>query len=413
MQCGGRIRFKPFVAIRPHPEHVVRVASPPYDVVTRDEAAAGAEGNPLSFLHVCRSEIDLPAETDPHDDRVYHTARANLDRLLREGVLGPDDAPSVFLYELSQGGRSQVGVVGCVHVTDYAEDVILKHEKTRKDKEDDRTRHILALNAHPEPVFLTVRDRPDLTAMIEAGTRAEPLYDFVSDGVRNRVWKVTDADGFTALFDGIPSAYVADGHHRCASAWRAGVERRESNPDHDGTEEYNWFPAVLFPASQLNILPYHRVVRDLSGLTPSDVLGRLRALGTVVPAENPNPPSPGSFGVYLDGRWFLLTLDPDAIPVHDPVQSLDAALLETQVLGPVLGVGDIRTDPRVDFVGGKRGTQELERRVDSGEAAIAFALHPVTVDQLLAVSDGGGIMPPKTTWFEPKLRSGLFLHSLD
>ncbi len=372
-----------------------------------------AEGNPLSFLHVCRSEIDLPAETDPHDDRVYHTARANLDRLLQDGVLRPDGAPSLFLYELSQDGRSQVGVVGCVHVTDYADDVILKHEKTRRDKEDDRTRHILELGVHPEPVFLTVRDRADLNAMIEEGTQAEPVYDFVSDGVRNRVWQVADPDPYTDLFDKIPCAYVADGHHRCASAWRAGVERRESNPQHDGTEEYNWFPAVLFPAGQLNILPYHRVVRDLSGLRPSDVLGRLRALGRVVPVEHPDPPSPGSFGIYLGGNWFLLTLDPDSIPVHDPVQSLDAALLETQVLGPVLGVGDIRTDPRVDFVGGKRGTQELQRRVDRGEAAIAFALHPVTVDQLLAVSDGGGIMPPKTTWFEPKLRSGLFLHSLD
>ena len=382
-------------------------------MVSRDEAARFAEGNPLSFLHVGRSDIDLPPDTNPYDDLVYHTARANLDRLLRDGVLQADADRSLFLYELVMDGRAQVGVVGCVHVEDYASDVIRKHEKTRPDKEDDRTRHVLTLNAHAEPVFLTVPDDPELAGLLGAGTRGTPLYDFTADRVRHRVWRVADPAPWVRLFERIKFAYVADGHHRCASAWRAGVERRAANPDHRGDEEYNWFPAVLFPAGQLRILPYHRVLRDLNGMTSGQFLERLREVGTVVPATEPEPPHSGSFGVYLDGRWRLLVLDPATIPAGDPIRSLDAALLEERVLAPLLGVSDIRTDRRVDFVGGIRGPAELTRRVDSGEMAIAFALYPVTVSQLMAVSDAGAIMPPKTTWFEPKLRSGLFIHLLD
>lgn len=382
-------------------------------MVSRDEAAHFAEGNPLSFLHVGRSDIDLPPETNPYDDRVYQTARANLDRLLRDGVLQADADRALFLYQLVMDGRAQVGVVGCVHIDDYASDVIRKHEKTRPDKEDDRTRHVLTLNAHAEPVFLTVPDHPELASLLAAGTRGTPLYDFTADRVRHRVWRVADPAPWVRLFGQIDCAYVADGHHRCASAWRAGVERRAANPDHRGDEEYNWFPAVLFPAGQLRILPYHRVLRDLNGMTSGQFLERLREVGTVVPATEPEPPHSGSFGVYLDGRWHLLVLDPATIPAGDPIRSLDAALLEERVLAPLLGVADIRTDKRVDFVGGIRGPAELARRVDSGEMAIAFALYPVTVGQLMAVSDAGAIMPPKTTWFEPKLRSGLFIHLLD
>jgi uncharacterized protein (DUF1015 family) len=407
------MRFKPFAAWRPRPDLAERVAAPPYDVVNREEAARLAEGNPVSFLHVGRSDIDLPADTDPYDARVYQSARDSLDRLMKAGVLVQEAAPVVYLYGQVMDGRSQVGVVGCVHVDDYAADVILKHEKTRKDKEDDRTRHVITLNAHAEPVFLTVRDTPALDRLIAAGTTGSALYDFTApDGVRHRVWRVADPAPYMAAFEAIPCAYVADGHHRCASAWRAGVERRAANPDHTGDEEYNWFLAVMFPSSQLRILPYHRVVKDLNGQTPAQILDRLRAVGSVTVAADPSPDRPGSFGVYLDHRWYRLTLDPSTIPA-DAVRSLDAALLEERVLGPVLGIGDIRTDKRIDFVGGIRGTPELERRVDSSEMAIAFALYPVSVDHLMAVSDAGAIMPPKTTWFEPKLRSGLFVHPLD
>jgi len=310
-------------------------------------------------------------------------------------------------------GRAQTGVVGCVHIDDYARDVIRKHEKTRKDKEDDRTRHVLTLQANAEPVILSFRDDPRLDALITDGVQAPPLYDFVTeDGVRQRVWAVTDPAAFVEAFARVPVVYVADGHHRCASAWRAGEELRAANPAHTGREEYNWFLAVLFPAGRLRILPYHRVVQDLHGLDPAGFLERLREIGRVVPAHEPSPPRPGSFALYLAGRWHLLVLEPASIP-DDPVRSLDAALLEERVLGPVLGITDIRADPRVDFVGGIHGTPELERRVDAGEAALAIALHPVTVEQLMAIADAGGIMPPKTTWFEPKLKSGLFVHTLD
>jgi uncharacterized protein (DUF1015 family) len=407
------MRFKPFAAWRPRPDLAARVAAPPYDVVNREEAARLAQGNPVSFLHVGRSDIDLPPDTDPYDPRVYQSARDSLDRFMRAGVLVQDAAPTIYLYEQVMDGRSQVGVVGCVHVDDYESNVILKHEKTRRDKEDDRTRHVLSLNAHAEPVFLTVRDTPELDRLIAAGITGAPLYDFTApDGVRHRVWKAPEPGPFVAAFQAIPCAYVADGHHRCASAWRAGVERRAANPAHTGTEEYNWFLAVLFPSSRLRILPYHRVVKDLDGQTPAQLLERLASVGTVTPAAAASPDGPGRFGVYLDGRWYRLVLDPATIP-GDPVRSLDAALLEERVLGPILGIGDIRTDKRIDFVGGIRGTPELERRVNSGEMAIAFAMYPVSLDQLMAVSDAGGIMPPKTTWFEPKLRSGLFVHTLD
>jgi uncharacterized protein (DUF1015 family) len=382
-------------------------------VVTRDEAARQAEGNPLSFLHVGRSDIDLPPDTDPYDSRVYEFARASLVKLMKDDVLVQEGRPSIYLYEQVMNGQSQVGVVGLVHIDDYESDVIKKHEKTRRDKEDDRTMHVLVLNAHAEPVFLTVRDDATLVSLIAQGTSDAPIYDFTApDGVQHRVWRVADPAPFVRAFENIPLAYVADGHHRCASAWRAGAERRASNPQHTGEEEYNWFLATLFPSGGLRILPYHRVVRDLGGHSPAQFIERLRAVGKVTQVENPNPPRPGSFSFYTDGAWHLLELDPATIPANDPIRSLDAALLEERVLGPILGVGDIRTDKRVDFVGGIRGTAELERRVNSGEMALGIALYPVTVDQLMAVSDAGAIMPPKTTWFEPKLRSGLFVHTL-
>jgi len=408
------MRLNPFRAIRPAPELAARVAAVPYDVVNRDEATALARDNPHSFLHVGRSDIDLPASMDPHDPRTYSAARSALDAFLADGTLVRDPAPGLFVYRQVMDGRAQTGVVGTVHIDDYEQDLIRKHEKTRPDKEDDRTRHVLALNANAEPVFLTYRGRGEIDALVERVVGTAPLYDFTADdGVRHTVWRVPEPAAVIGAFGGVPHAYVADGHHRSASAWRAGRELRTRNPAHRGNEEYNWFLAVLFPAAQLRILPYNRVVRDLNGRTADGVLEALGRVGRLSPASDPEPPRSGAFAVYLAGRWHQLELDPATIDWSDPIASLDVSLLQDRILGPVLGVGDPRTDQRIDFVGGIRGPAELERRVTSGEMAIAFSLYPTTLDQLMAVSDSGRIMPPKSTWFEPKLRSGLFVHELE
>jgi uncharacterized protein (DUF1015 family) len=408
------MRLHPFRALRPRPEVADQVAAVPYDVVNRAEAAELARGNPRSFLHVGRSDIDLPEDVDAYDPRIYLRAREALDQFVLEGTLLRDQEPALYLYRQTMDGREQVGVVGCVHVDDYEHDLIRKHEKTRPDKEDDRTRHVLALNANAEPVFLTYRQRPEIDALVARETAGPPLYDFTApDGVRHTVWQVTASAGLARAFEPIPHSYVADGHHRSASAWRAGKELRGKNSRHQGDEEYNWFLAVLFPSEQLRILPYNRVVRDLNGLEPETVLERLRDVGRVQPASSPDPDRPGVFGVYLGGRWYRLELDPASIDRSDPIASLDVALLQDRVLGPILGIGDPRTDKRIDFVGGIRGPAELARRVDSGEMAIAFALYPTSLEQLMAVSDAGQVMPPKSTWFEPKLRSGLFVHELE
>lgn len=387
----------------------------PYDVVNRDEAVELARDNPYSFLHVGRSDIDLPPDTDPYDPRIYAKAREALDRFVAQGVLIRDREPCLYLYRQIMDGRAQTGLVGCVHIDDYEHNVIRKHEKTRPDKEDDRTRHVLTLNAHAEPVFLAYRGgRTELDVLAEPILGTEPLYDFTApDRVRHTVWRVEHPALWLETFRAVPHAYVADGHHRSASAWRAGKERRAANPRHRGDEEYNWFLAVLFPADQLTILPYNRVVRDLAGKTPARVLQELRDVGHASLTEHPRPPRPGTFCVYLAGAWHRIEIDDETIDRRDPIGSLDVSLLQDRVLAPLLGIGDPRIDKRLDFVGGIRGTAELERRVDSGEMAIAFSLFPTTVEQLMAVSDAGAVMPPKSTWFEPKLRSGLFVHGLD
>jgi uncharacterized protein (DUF1015 family) len=407
------MRLNPFRAVRPVPERAADVAAVPYDVVNRAEAAELARGNPLSFLHVGRSDIDLPPEVDPHDPRIYAQARQALDRLLAEGTLLRDPEPALYLYRQIMDGREQTGIVGCVHVDEYERDLIRKHEKTRPDKEDDRTRHVLTLNANAEPVFLTYRSRGDIDAMAGSVARSAPLYDFTtSDRVRHTVWRIADPAPVVRAFLAVSHAYVADGHHRSASAWRAGKERRAANPRHRGNEEYNWFLAVLFPAEQLRILPYNRVVRDLNGLEKFELLARLGRVGQLTPSHDSTPSRAGNFGVYLAGAWYLLELDPSTIDRDDPIGSLDVSLLQDRVLAPILGIGDPRTDQRIDFVGGIRGTAELERRVNSGEMAVAFSLYPTTLEQLMAVADSGQVMPPKSTWFEPKLRSGLFVHEL-
>jgi uncharacterized protein (DUF1015 family) len=408
------VRLHSFSAVRPTPKLAAQVAAVPYDVVDRAEAMELAKGNSHSFLHVGRSDIDLPEGTDPHDPQVYAQARKALDQLAEDGTLLRDRERSLYLYRQIMDGRTQTGLVGCVHVDDYECDVIRKHEKTRPDKEDDRTRHVLTLNAHAEPVFLAYRGRREIDDLAAGVVRTPPLYDFTApDGVRHTVWKVPDPESWVSAFRAVPHAYVADGHHRSASAWRAGKERRAANPKHTGNEEYNWFLAVLFPADQLTILPYHRMVRDLGGTTLKGVLDRLRDVGRISRTDDPMPARPGSFGMYLGGEWHRIDLDAGSVDRDDPIGSLDVSLLQERILGPVLGVGDPRTDQRLEFVGGIRGTSELERRVNSGEMAIAFSLFPTTMEQLMAVSDAGTVMPPKSTWFEPKLRSGLFVHELD
>jgi uncharacterized protein (DUF1015 family) len=415
------VRIKPFAALRPRADLASAVASPPYDVVDRDEAREIAGGNPRCFLHVVRPEIDLPDDMDPYDDRVYAQAVRAFRAMQDDGVLVREAGERVYLYrqeaELLGRKRSQIGVVCCCHIEDYNANRIRKHEKTRKAKEDDRTRHVLETNANAGPVFLLHRDTDAIGALVERDCSGAALYDLTApDGVRHTVWRVEDAAPYVDAFGQLPAVYVADGHHRAASAARAGAERRAANPGHTGEEEYNWFLSVLFPASQLTILPYNRIVADLAGMAPGDLvskLGQTMRIEDIAPGVDPAPASTGAFSMYLDGRWRRLTPDPSSIDGSDPVASLDYQLLYDRVLSPLLGIGDIRTDPRIDFVGGIRGTRELERRVDVGKASVAFAMHAVTIDQLIGVADAGQVMPPKSTWFEPKLRSGLLVHTLD
>ncbi|MHC4100054.1 MAG: DUF1015 domain-containing protein [Planctomycetota bacterium] len=406
------VRVHPFAALRPLPNLAARVASVPYDVVNTAEARRLAADNPYSFLHVVRSEIDLPPDTDPHDASVYAQAAEALQRLRAEGNLVRDEEPGLYLYRLVWEGRTQLGLVGCFHVDDYANNVIKKHENTRPAKEEDRTRHMLAVDAHTGTVLLTYRDHPGFDNLARRDINARPLYHFdAPDGVTHTVWRVQQPQAYCDLFASVECAYVADGHHRVASAARAAGERRKAAGVSGGDAECNWFLAALFPASALTILAYNRAVADLGGKTPDTVLDELAGAGALTRTDQPQPQRPGIFCVYLDGQWRELALDPASIDRDDPIGSLDAALLQERVLGPLLGIGDPRSDRRLGFIGGIRGTEELERRVDDGEAAIAFSLFPTSIDQLLDVADAGLIMPPKSTWFEPKLRSGLFVHT--
>jgi uncharacterized protein (DUF1015 family) len=410
------LRVNPFAALRPKPALASQVASVPYDVVNAEEARRLAEGLPLSFLHVVRSEIDLPVDIDPHADAVYQRALENFRWLEREALIR-ESTPCIYVYrqETTLLGKNvrQTGVVCCCHVGDYESGVIKRHEKTRRDKEDDRTRHVLTLKTNTGPVFLMYKDRERISELTEADSKQTPLYDFVApDGVRHRVWRSAHAQEYVAEFASVAGAYVADGHHRAASAARAAAELGAHNPGHDGREEYNWFLSALFPASELSILPYHRVVRDLNGLSAEQLLIQLRAIASVEPSRDLEPSGGGCFGMYVSGQWYRITLPSASIDTSDPVGSLDYTLLYERVLGPILGIGDIRTDQRIDFVGGIRGIRELEQRVDSGRDAVAFAMQATSIEHLVRVADAGQIMPPKSTWFEPKLRSGLLIHSL-
>ncbi len=412
------MRIQAFSALRPTADLVHRVASLPYDVVDTDEARALVEREPLSFLRVVRSEVDLPDDTDPAADAVYQRAAERLSELQASGVMVREQVPTIYLYrqEMTLAGRrlSQTGVVACCHVEDYQSDRIKKHELTRKAKEDDRTRHVLTLGANTGPVFLLHQDEAPLDALVQQDCRADPLYDFeAEDGVRHTVWRAADPTPYVEGFAAVQTTYVADGHHRSASASRAAMSRAAANPEHLGHEEYNWFLAVMFPASALTILPYHRLV---DGLGAHDVQGLLRALAGVVEVSETSeaaPEQPGTIGMYLAGRWYRLRFSSELLASKRGAASLDCALLSEVVLGPLLGIQDLRTDPRMSFVGGIRGTEELERRVGTSTAKVAFAMHPTTVEQLRGVADAGEIMPPKSTWFEPKLRSGMLVHTLD
>lgn len=413
-------KIRAFRGFRPVPEKVTEVASPPYDVVNTAEAAALAEGKPLSFLHVVRPEIDLPAGTDPYDSVVYETAAANLGRLMSEGVLRQDERPCLYAYRQQMGAHVQTGLVAAASVADYDADVIKKHEHTRRVKEDDRTRHVATCNANAGPVFLTYRAREVVDTLIQQATAAAPTYDFEAyNGTRHTLWVISDPElvaGLEAAFADIPALYVADGHHRSASAARVGRERRSAKPNATGEEAFNFFLAVLFPDDQLRIMDYNRVVRDLNGRSVDEFMAAVAEAGfTLTPVGDRAGASPrarNEFGMYVDGRWFRLGFSPAADEASHPVKGLDVSLLQEHLLRPVLGIEDPRSDERIDFVGGIRGLDELERRVQAGWA-VAFALHPTSVAELMAIADAGAVMPPKSTWFEPKLLSGMVVHTLD
>lgn len=407
----------PFRSIRPIPELADRIAALPYDVYNRREALDETRREPLSFLKIDRAETQFPEDVDTYDPKVYEKAKELLNSMLQDGSFIMEEAPCYYIYELTMDGRSQTGIVACSSIDDYQNEIIKKHEKTREDKELDRIRHVDITDTHTGPIFLVYRSVSVINQIVEDAKQEAPLYDFVSsDGIRHRVFRISDQDAIQKLekaFAEIPCTYIADGHHRCASAVKVGQKRRKEHPGYTGEEEFNRFLSVLFPDDQLAILPYNRVVKDLNGLSVSEFLSALEKAGFTVSVpqkEAVSPSSKGSFGLYLNGSWYLVTA---SLPLlsDDPVKGLDVSILQDRILGPILGIGDPRTDKRIDFVGGIRGLSELERRV-SEDMTLAFSMYPTSIKELLSVADAGLLMPPKSTWFEPKLRSGLFLHSL-
>jgi len=412
-------KVKPFKGIRPPKEFIEEVASRPYDVLNSEEARAEAEGNPKSLYHIIKPEIDFEPGTDEHDPKVYDKAVENFNAFRRNGWLVQDDREHYYIYAQTMNGRTQYGIVVAANVHDYVNGVIKKHELTRRDKEDDRMRHVRINNANIEPVFFAFPDNAVLEDVIRKVTAGKPEYDFVApDGFGHHFWVVDDdalTEIITAEFAKMPHLYIADGHHRSAAAARVGLEKAELEGDkHTGDEEYNYFLAVAFPASHLRIIDYNRVVRDLNGLTPAEFLSRLDKDFVVEDkgAEIYHPAALHNFSLYMDGRWYSLTAREGRYNDADPIGVLDVTISSDLILRDILGITDLRSDKRIDFVGGIRGLEELKRRVDSGEMAMALALYPVSMKQLMDIADTGNIMPPKTTWFEPKLRSGLVIHEL-
>lgn len=406
--------FRAFCGMRPVAGRASQVAAVPYDVVNSEEAALLAAGNPYSFLHVSRPEIDMAPGVDLHDDSVYAQAKAAFDRLIAEVPLITDKVPAYYIYRLQMGDHVQTGIFGAASAVDYNNGVIKKHEKTRKDKEDDRTRHVMTLRSHTGPAFLTYRDDEKINALVDMAMKRDPLYDFTApDGIKHTLYMTTESESkeLTGLFAAIPCMYIADGHHRSAAAARTMMECAPHNPHHTGEEDYNFFLAAAFPASQLKILPYNRAVKTLNGRSEAEFMRELEKKFTVRAMDGAFAPSaPGNFGMYLGGKWYSVTpkFDTSKLGV---IEELDVSILQDNVLGPILGIDDPRTSTNIDFIGGIRGLGELEKLVNSGSHKVAFAMYPTTVEQLMNIADAGEIMPPKSTWFEPKLRDGLVCHN--
>ncbi len=409
--------IRPFAGLRPVDGRAADVCAPPYDVLNSAEARERAEGKPWSFLHISKPEIDLPGDIDPYDPAVYAKAAENLKKMLSEGILVQDDQPCYYVYQLKMGDHIQTGLVGAASVADYDTNRIRKHEFTRPQKEDDRVRQIDALDAQTGPVLLAYKSEPVLDGLLDSVTSAVPDVDITADdGIGHKLWVVRDQaliDDITARFDVMPAIYIADGHHRSASASRIAKARQASNPNHTGDEPYNYFLSVIFPHEQMKIFDYNRVVTDLNGLSSEAFLAAIAERFDWVISDLPyKPVKAGEFGMYLDGQWYQLTIHDECIPVDDPVKRLDVSLLADNLLEPVLGISDPRRDPRIDFVGGIRGLEGLEKRVKSGEMKVAFSMYPTPMSELMAVADANEVMPPKSTWFEPKLADGLVSHML-
>lgn len=409
--------FKPFCAYRPNKDVASQVAALPYDVMNSEEAREMAKDKPLSFLHVDRAEIDLDPSVDIYSDEVYDRASSNLKRMMEDGTYIHNVTPRFYIYQLTMDGRSQTGVVGCASIDDYINNHIKKHELTRAEKEEDRVRHVDSCDANTGPIFLTYRRVEQISKTVDDWMKAHDAeYDFTAeDGVRHVVWVVDDIDVSEQIekaFSAVPDFYIADGHHRTASAVRVGLKRREEHPGYTGDEDFNFFLAVLFPDEELSIWDYNRVVDDLRGMTPDQFLTEIAKDFTVEKSdERVKPDKKHSFGMYMDGKWYRLRAKPGTFDEGDPVGRLDVSILQQNLLTPLLGIGDPRKDNRIQFVGGIRGLGELERLVDGGKA-VAFSMYPTTTGDLMDIADSGRIMPPKSTWFEPKLRSGLFIHTL-
>jgi uncharacterized protein (DUF1015 family) len=411
--------LKPFKGYRPLKEYAKQIASRPYDVLSSEEARVEAKGNPYSFLHVIKPEIDLPENIDHYATEVYQKGKENLYRMISEGIFVQDKEEYLYVYAQTMWGKTQYGLVGCAGVTDYINNVIRKHELTRPDKEEDRKKHIRIINFNAEPVFFAYPQHIEIDDHIHNVIQNEPDFDFVSaDDIGHHFWTIRDKKVIGRIIDlfaaDVPFTYVADGHHRTAAAALVGEEKKNSNPHHSGKEEYNYFLAVHFPANQLRIIDYNRVVKDLNNLEPGEFLEKIKGSFHVTDmgAEIYKPSRLHNFSMYLEGKWYSLDARPGTFDDHDPINRLDVTLLSKQILEPVMNITDLRKSKRIDFVGGIRGLNELKNRVDSGEMKVAFALYAVTMDQLMEIADTGNIMPPKTTWFEPKLRSGLVLHQL-
>ena len=408
--------IRPFKAFRPHERSAHLVASVPYDVVNKEEAAELAKGNPLSFLRVTRSEIELKHDVNAYSSEVYQKAKSNFERLKEEAPLIQENEQKLYIYKLTMGSHSQTGIAATFSVEDYDNDVIKKHEKTRKVKEDDRTNHIITTEAQTGPVFLTYKGAAEVDRVVnEAMKKNSPVYDFTAaDGIKHQVWimPVEVANVVVDEIAKVKNLYIADGHHRAASASRAQKVKKELNQNHSGTEEYNYFLAVLFPADQLRIMPYNRVVHDLHGDDRDKFIEKIKSNFTIEETTSSKPSSKKIFGMYIDKKWYQLKPNGNVKPGTTVGENLDVSILQNYLLHPVLGIEDPRTDNRIDFIGGIRGTEELEKLVDSGKAAVAFSMYPVTLDDLINISDAGEIMPPKSTWFEPKLRDGLLVHTL-